>query len=132
MGANDIQIGGTHYKGTDLQVWDLGRYGVGFLEGSAVKYITRWRKKNGREDIEKALHYIEKIKEEYRVNGYRNPARNVSQDWELGQLSARFIQANQIEDDDEQVAITALICWSRMQDIYTAEDAVNALLRKCQ
>jgi hypothetical protein len=29
------------------------------LEGNVIKYISRWRKKNGMADLEKAKHYIE-------------------------------------------------------------------------
>jgi hypothetical protein len=29
------------------------------LEGNVVKYVSRWRNKNGIADLEKAKHYIE-------------------------------------------------------------------------
>jgi hypothetical protein len=32
---------------------------MGYLEGNVVKYISRWRKKNGMADLEKARHYID-------------------------------------------------------------------------
>ena len=35
--------------------------GLSFSEGNVVKYISRHRKKNGAEDVEKAMHYCEKI-----------------------------------------------------------------------
>ncbi len=58
---NTSQVGGSHYQ-SKFQHWDLvntvlhGRY----LEGCVTKYM-RWRKKNGVEDLKKAIHYIEKI-----------------------------------------------------------------------
>ena len=62
MKPNDIQIGGTHYAtDTGMQHWDYvalaldGRY----FEGNITKYVARWRKKNGRQDLEKAKHYID-------------------------------------------------------------------------
>ena len=33
--------------------------GLGFAEGNVVKYVCRWREKNGVEDLEKAIRYIE-------------------------------------------------------------------------
>lgn len=62
MPANDKQIAGTHYKTeTGIQPWD---YFVGanvpFLEASAAKYLLRYKKKGGKQDLEKALHFIEK------------------------------------------------------------------------
>jgi hypothetical protein len=62
--ANDRQVGGDHYKAADgvLQHWDLiALYGIGYLEGNATKYVSRWRKKNGRVDLEKSLHYVDKM-----------------------------------------------------------------------
>jgi hypothetical protein len=61
--SNTPQVGGNHYaKGGDFQHWDLiERYGIGYLEGYATKYILRWRDKNGVEDLKKALHCVEKL-----------------------------------------------------------------------
>lgn len=33
----------------------------GFLEGNVIKYISRWRDKNGQQDLEKAKVYLEKL-----------------------------------------------------------------------
>lgn len=60
--ANSRQVGGNHYKTGAEEHWDLvARYGVGYLEGCATKYVSRWRKKNGVQDLEKAIHYVDKI-----------------------------------------------------------------------
>ena len=32
---------------------------LGFCEGNIIKYVSRWRLKNGREDLLKAKHYID-------------------------------------------------------------------------
>ena len=32
---------------------------IPFCEGNVIKYICRWKLKNGREDLEKAKHYIQ-------------------------------------------------------------------------
>mgnify|MGYP003341281057 CR=1 FL=1 len=32
---------------------------IPFCEGNVIKYICRWRAKNGREDLLKARHYID-------------------------------------------------------------------------
>lgn len=39
----------------------------GFLKLNAVKYLSRYQGKNGAEDLEKAIWYIEKLKEEIEV-----------------------------------------------------------------
>lgn len=67
--ANDQQIAGTHYKST-IQHWDHAVYvfGTGYLRGQITKYVYRWRKKNGLQDLYKARHFLEKLIEvEHRV-----------------------------------------------------------------
>ena len=59
--ANTKQIGGSHYK-APIECWDyIIANELGYLEGTAIKYITRWKKKNGVEDIKKAIHFLEKL-----------------------------------------------------------------------
>lgn len=63
MKANDKQVAGNHYKSA-IEPWDaIEAWGLGYLDGSAVKYLARWRKKNGVEDIMKAIHFLEKLVE---------------------------------------------------------------------
>jgi hypothetical protein len=63
MSANDHQEGGDHYnRFGNLQPWDvILHFGLGFLDGNAVKYLLRWRHKGGVEDLRKARHYIDKL-----------------------------------------------------------------------
>jgi hypothetical protein len=61
MSANDKQINGDHYRGA-IQTWDyIVANDLGFLEGNIVKYVTRFRKKNGVQDLLKAQHYLDKL-----------------------------------------------------------------------
>lgn len=60
-GANTRQVGGDHYKTAETQHWDvMSDYHVHYLCATATKYIVRARRKSGTQDLEKALHYIEK------------------------------------------------------------------------
>lgn len=55
------QVGGDHYASAGLQHWDLcARHDVHYLLGCASKYVARHRRKNGREDLEKAISYLER------------------------------------------------------------------------
>ncbi len=60
--VNDIQYGGDHYKKYgDLQPWDvITRWKLGYLDGTALKYIARWKDKGGVEDLKKAIHFLQK------------------------------------------------------------------------
>ncbi|HEP9275653.1 TPA: DUF3310 domain-containing protein [Pseudomonas aeruginosa] len=54
------QEGGDHYRLQAIQpVQYIHANGIGYLEGNVIKYVSRWRKKNGIEDLKKAKHYIE-------------------------------------------------------------------------
>ena len=60
MSALDKQVGGSHYKDMAIQpVEYIHKNGLGFCEGNVVKYITRWKTKNGIEDLKKVIHYAE-------------------------------------------------------------------------
>ena len=60
------QEGGSHYKDLKVQPIEyITGNELGFCEGNVVKYITRHKNKNGVEDINKAIHYCELIKELY-------------------------------------------------------------------
>lgn len=56
----DIQIDGSHYKNKGIQPVEYAHAnGLDFFQGNVVKYITRFREKNGKADLEKAKHYLE-------------------------------------------------------------------------
>lgn len=60
MSALEKQINGDHYKSlTSQPVEYIHANNIPFLEGNVIKYVTRWRNKNGIADLEKAKHYIE-------------------------------------------------------------------------
>ena len=65
------QIGGTHYKSKAIQPIEyVLANGLGFCEGNVVKYVTRWKDKNGIEDLLKAKHYLDfLIEHENKKNG---------------------------------------------------------------
>ena len=110
MSANDRQVGGDHYR-SELQHWDLiERHGIGYLEGCATKYITRWRKKNNPlGDLAKADHYVEKLMALHQ-EGKREPRGAVP--W---CQADRFGQVNGL--DRTETAIVTILCdrWVRDQ-----------------
>ena len=56
----EVQTGGGHYKNKSIQPIEyIVANKLNFIEGSVVKYITRWREKNGVEDLNKIKHYID-------------------------------------------------------------------------
>ena len=62
--ASDTQVGGAHYKSLPIQPSEyIHRNGLGWCEGNAIKYVSRHKLKNGRQDIEKAIHYLQLLLE---------------------------------------------------------------------
>lgn len=64
MNATQKQVGGSHYKDLPIQpAVYCQKNRLGFCESSIVKYVTRHRSKDGRKDIEKAIHFLELLLE---------------------------------------------------------------------
>ena len=62
--ALNTQVGGDHYKKLKIQpVEYIYANGIGYFEGNVIKYVTRWRDKNGVADLLKARHYIDLLLE---------------------------------------------------------------------
>ena len=56
------KINPEYYIGTTIQLADfIEAFNLDFFEGSIIKYVVRWRKKNKLEDLEKAKWYLEKL-----------------------------------------------------------------------
>lgn len=59
MSALDVQVGGEHYRTLKIQPAEYCHANnIPKLEGDAIYYLTRWRAKNGLEDLRKARHTI--------------------------------------------------------------------------
>ena len=58
------QVGGDHYKKMVVQPAEfINENKLLFAEGNAIKYICRHSTKGGIQDIDKAIHYLEMVKE---------------------------------------------------------------------
>jgi len=69
MLANERQVGGNHYRqlasASGEQHWDRQwrLHGRGYFIGQITRYAERYHLKNGLEDLDKIIHYTEKLKE---------------------------------------------------------------------
>lgn len=58
--ALNTQVGGSHYKDMVIQpVEFIERNNLGFCVGNVIKYVCRYKSKNGIEDLKKAKHYLD-------------------------------------------------------------------------
>jgi hypothetical protein len=69
--ALEAQVGGDHYKDLAIQPIEyILANNIPFTEGNVIKYVTRWRSKNGITDLKKARHMLDLlIEHEEKNNG---------------------------------------------------------------
>lgn len=124
MGVNDHQVGGDHYQ-CQYQHWDfIELNGLGYLEGCATKYVTRWRKRGGMQDLDKAVHYVEKLRVLH-LAGHRLPRGHAA-----SSEVQRFIEANDLTRNESQV-ISFLARWNCVADLTNALVYLSRLIAEC-
>ena len=56
------KINPSYYRKGKIEVGDfILDQKMSYLEGSVIKYLTRWKEKNGIEDLEKAEWFLQKL-----------------------------------------------------------------------
>ena len=70
MSALDRQVSGNHYKSMKIQPMEFSmKNNLNACQHTAIKYICRYKDKNGVEDINKAIHTLQLLKEiEYGIS----------------------------------------------------------------
>lgn len=118
---NEKQVGGDHYKGSGFEPWDLPLEGVGAYEYAAVKYVARYRKKNGLQDLDKAVHYIEKALYHWRRHEWSNKSV-------ISLVKVlNFNRMNQCQEAESSIVL--LLCkWERGEDLELAKHMVEELI----
>ena len=74
------QVGGNHYKDFHIQPYEfISKNDLSFFQGNVIKYVCRYKHKNGIEDLEKIKHYCElEIKKMKDLNDEHSQKRNRS------------------------------------------------------
>ena len=130
---NDKQIGGSHYAtGSEIQHWDwVEDCELGYLEGCATKYIARCRKKHDTPviDLNKAVHYCEKIKQLYLTRGRAN-RRNPDNLFLSIQLSA--FERDARLDFDEEFAIREILFWNNEYDLDGVITRLKLMIKRAE
>jgi len=124
--ANERQVGGSHYQ-SGFQHWDFvvrcldNRY----LEGQITKYVSRWRRKNGFQDLEKASHFLEKLTEEFKEGRIR-PLRHVPG---FEPMAEKFCTYSELKGCERSIVV-CLATWSGMDQLTTARVAMDELMNQ--
>lgn len=121
MEANDRQVGGDHYR-TSYQHWDLAiKFRMPYLDGATTKHVSRWRKKLGVLDLQKGLHYLDKLIESATYDIKRDDT--VAVDIEL----ARFVEANNLSHLEYQY-LFILCTYRNANALKNARQILNKIL----
>lgn len=89
MEALKVQVGGSHYKDMVIQpVEYIVKNDIPFREGNVIKYITRWKMKDGLKDLKKAAHFLNMLIEEEELRlkaaGYEKVANSQQAQQQVG------------------------------------------------
>lgn len=74
--ADFVQVGGSHYKKVppEFQHWNLVLvHRWDYFQAQAIKYIMRYKEKNGIQDLKKARHFVDKMIETELLTGRLEP-----------------------------------------------------------
>lgn len=120
--VNAHQVGGDHYR-CGYQHWDfIELNGIGYLEGCATKYVCRWRTKGGLHDLEKAVHYVEKLMALYK-EGRRLPRGHAS----IKEVD-HFCRENKL-NNTERLVVVHLAQWCCIRELEWARDMIKYLMQ---
>lgn len=113
MSALDTQVGGDHYTRMKIQPMEFSvKNGLNPLQHTIIKYISRHRFKNGRQDVEKVIHTIDlalEIMPSFKSSTYKRRA------------TKQYAEANNMQADDSAVVLLVA-----SDGAYTPEDLYRA------
>lgn len=133
--ANAVQVGGNHYKKQPYQHWDFVLdASVPYLEAMVVRYVSRHMNKNGRQDLEKAQHFLKKLDEEidfarvgkrHRVSPKASVLEGLARNDAVAVLE--FITANNLPAPEARI-IYKTVLWADGGDIQIAMAELGSLI----
>ena len=121
--ALEKEIGGNHYKGNYQPVELIEKVGMYFCCGNVLKYVYRHKNKNGRQDLEKALHYCE-LMSQLGNNWYSSTP--ISMDYSRYEFY-KFITENKQLDANQMRAILSIA----NKDISSLKEAISNEILCC-
>jgi len=135
--ANETQVGGKHYKGVAIQHWDMvAANGLGYFEGQVSKYVTRWRKKNGLEDLNKAKHFLQKLIEVVAAHGVETHVHSVANNvcllaWPRVDMYA-YAETNGLTANEGMVCELMDTWYEDASRLQFAMDLIDGLIQEAQ
>ncbi len=127
-GANARQVGGDHYA-APVQHWDFVLAAqLDYLAGCATKYVVRHRKKKGAEDLEKAVHYVEKLIEAQSTPGVLPWSRDGYVPTGVAKEFLKWVR--EAVGPTEWYICYELVTWGRPAALVTVADTIRRLIER--
>ena len=124
MSANDRQVGGNHYK-FEVQHWDVAvALKLDYFSGQVTKYVSRWRKKNGLQDLDKALHFLDKLIENWEE---LRPSIGLNREYQVN-FATRFVETQNIQGIERDIIFMVLF-WRNGSDLKEARRKLSWFLK---
>lgn len=138
------EIGGNHYKSLPIQPVVLcNQLHLNFIQGSIIKYVSRYKKKGGFRDLRKAVHFSELgialSPKNYALNFFQRWAIKHFPDKTYSYLNKKakknkyikeYTEKNFAKLDNQWEAkyITDAIVYTSIGDYFWGKNAINMLL----
>lgn len=125
MSANDKQVGGDHYR-AGVQHWDVAvALKLGYFEGQITKYVSRWRKKNGVQDLEKAQHFLDKLIENWEI---LQPPPDLNREYQVNFVT-RFVEGSNIRGVERDIVL-GVFFWRDGLDLKEVRQKLQWLIER--
>lgn len=121
------QEGGDHYQ-AEYQHWDwVLDAGLGYLDGCATKYVSRWWKKNGLQDVLKAKTYLLKML----ANFDSIFAIAVEPPHNIDEINDRFVKSNRLPPLEADFC-ECMSKWEKKADLEICLGLLEAIITKAR
>lgn len=125
MTANERQVGGSHYKGSGYQHWDMAADAdLRHQEAAASKYLARWDLKGlPVQDLEKTIHYVEKL-----IELVLEGRRNAQQRAPTARETMQFYCDSNGFSGPKRTALFVLVTWRNVRDLSVLANMIREML----
>lgn len=145
--ADETQVGGAHYKAMEYEHWNFVVHAeLDYFCGQITKYVSRYRRKNGLQDLQKARHFLVKLTELV-VEGYEprrrrswlsrlfeklRPDEFIATHSETRRIVTRYIEANGIQGYAGSIILWVSCCGGNEKALSIALMNLDALIETLQ
>ena len=117
-----LEVGGSHYDMPYPPIRLIEELDLPFAEGCILKYLVRYKQKNGLEDLKKALSYIDLILK-YREN-------YIIRQYDIRDYLIDFFTANNITDSNIRTAISNICEMNNRDNLIFTKNCINELMKE--